>query len=236
MRLVLLGSPGVGKGTQAKFIIEKFGIPHISTGDILRAATSAGSPLGKQVKQIMDEGNLVSDEIMIQLIKERLQQPDCMNGFLLDGFPRTIDQAKSLEKILQERHSPLEFIIQITVPEEEIIKRVSGRRIHPASGRVYHVLHNPPKEAGFDDETKEPLVQRIDDQEETMRKRLAVYRQQTEPLVNFYRSNEPLTFDNMSTHPLYYEIDGNRSVAQVTEDLNSILGTEIITNKGQDIH
>lgn len=234
MRLVLLGSPGVGKGTQAKFITEKFDIPHISTGDILRAAITAGSPLGKQVKQIIDEGSLVSDDIMIALVKERLQQPDCVKGFLLDGFPRTLDQAKHLEKMLQERHAPLDFIIQMTVPEEEIVNRLSGRRIHPSSGRVYHLLHNPPKKAGFDDVTDEPLIQRVDDQEETIRKRLAVYREQTEPLVKFYRSNEPLTFENMTQHPLYYEIDGNRSVEQVTNDLNSILGTE--TNKGHDTH
>src|SRR5579862_4611007 len=192
MRLVLLGSPGVGKGTQAKFITDKFHIPHISTGDILRAAVSEGSPLGKQVKQIINEGGLVSDDIMIQLMKERLQQSDCINGFLLDGFPRTLDQAKHLEKMLNEQHYPLDFIIHMSVPEEEIIQRMSGRRIHPASGRVYHILHHPPKVFGLDDVTNEPLIQRPDDQEETVRKRLAVYRQQTEPLINFYRSNEPL--------------------------------------------
>lgn len=233
MRLVLLGSPGVGKGTQAKFITEKFNIPHISTGDILRAAITAGTPLGLKVKQIINEGGLVSDDIMIDLIKERLQQPDCIKGFLLDGFPRTIDQAKHLEKILSERHMPLDFIIQMTVPEDEIVNRLSGRRIHPSSGRVYHILHNPPKKAGFDDITDEPLIQRVDDQEETIRKRLAVYREQTEPLVNFYRSNEPLTFDNMSQNPLYYEIDGNRSVEQVTHDLDAILGAESNHN---DLH
>ena len=224
MRLVLLGSPGVGKGTQAKFISEKFGIPHISTGDILRAAVSAGSPLGKQVKKIMDEGSLVSDGIMIQLIKERLQQADCINGFLLDGFPRTLDQARSLEQILSEHNSPLDFIIQITVPEEEVIERLSGRRVHPASGRVYHVIYNPPTEAGIDDETKEPLIQRPDDQEDTIRKRLTVYHQQTEPLINFYRSNEPLAFASSSHYPMYYEINGSKPVEKVTEDLNAILG------------
>ncbi len=232
MRLVLLGSPGVGKGTQAKFISEKFHIPHISTGDILRAAVSAQSPLGKQVKQIMDEGSLVSDEIMIQLIKERLQQPDCAKGFLLDGFPRTLDQAKNLEKILHEQHSPLDFIIQITVPAEEIIKRLSGRRVHPASGRVYHVIYNPPKETDMDDETKEPLIQRPDDQEDTIRNRLAVYRRQTEPLIHFYRSNELGAFESQ---PLYYEINGNRSVEQVTHDINIILGEET-THTGRKIH
>jgi adenylate kinase len=234
MRLVLLGCPGVGKGTQAKFITDKFHIPHISTGDILRAAVSAKSQLGQQVKQIINEGGLVPDDIMIQLIKERLQQPDCLNGFLLDGFPRTIDQAKQLEKILQEQHLPLDFIIQITVPEEEIIKRLSGRRIHPASGRVYHVIFNPPKVEGLDDQTKEPLVQRPDDQEEPIRKRLEVYYKQTEPLINFYRSNEPLTFETLSTQPLYYEIDGNRPVEKVTEDVNAILGVE--TNADRKLH
>ncbi len=219
MRLVLLGSPGVGKGTQAKFISDKFNIPHISTGDILRAAVSAGSPLGKQVKQIMNEGGLVSDEIMIQLIKERFQQPDCANGFLLDGFPRTIDQAKSLEQILAEHHAPLDCIIQIAVPEEEIIKRLSGRRVHPASGRVYHLLYNPPKEAGLDDETKEPLIQRPDDYEDTIRKRLAVYHQQTEPLIKFYHSNQSI----YSKHPVYHEVNGNKSVEEVTCDLDKVL-------------
>ncbi len=233
MRLVLLGSPGVGKGTQAKFITEKFHIPHISTGDILRAAVNEGSPLGRQVKQIIDEGGLVSDDIMIQLIKERLQRPDCINGFLLDGFPRTIDQAKHLEKILNEQHLPLDFIIQITVPEEEIVQRLSGRRIHPGSGRVYHLQHNPPKEKDKDDITGEPLILRPDDQEATVRRRLEVYRHQTEPLVNFYRSNEPLTFNNISQHPLYYEVDGNRPVEKVTQDLNTILGVESQTGKGQ---
>lgn len=226
MRLVLLGSPGVGKGTQAKFISEKFHIPHISTGDILRKAVEEQSPLGKQVKHILEEGGLVSDDIVIQLIKERLQQPDCINGFLLDGFPRTLDQARSLEKLLHERHTPLDFIIQITVPEDEIIKRLSGRRVHPASGRVYHVIYNPPKEAGLDDKTKEALIQRPDDQEDTIRTRLAVYRQQTEPLINFYRSNEPWTFESLSTQPLYYEVDGNRSVDKVTDNINTILGVE----------
>lgn len=236
MRLVLLGSPGVGKGTQAKFISEKFGIPHISTGDILRAAVSAESPLGKQAKQIMNEGRLVSDEVMIQLIKERLQQPDCQNGFLLDGFPRTIDQAKSLEQILNAHHTPLDFIIQIKVPEAEIIKRLSGRRVHLASGRVYHVTYNPPKEPGLDDETKEPLIQRPDDHEDTIRKRLAVYHQQTEPLIKFYHSNKPLLFKSLASHPIYYEIDGNKSVEKVHDDLNTILDTEITTNKGVTRH
>ncbi len=228
MRLVLLGSPGVGKGTQAKFISEKFHVPHISTGDILRAAVEAGSPLGQQVKRIMDEGSLVSDDLMIQLMKERLQQPDCINGFLLDGFPRTIDQAKHLERILHQNHTPLDFVIQITVPEEEIIKRLSGRRIHPASGRVYHIAYNPPQERDLDDVTKEPLIQRPDDQEGTIRKRLAVYREQTKPLINYYSSNDLVTFETLSKHPVYYEIDGNRPVEKVNENLNAILGEETI--------
>src|SRR3990167_10767894 len=168
MRLVLLGCPGAGKGTQAKFITEKYNIPQISTGDILRAAVIAGSTLGNQVKKTMAEGGLVSDEIMIQLIKDRLQQPDCQNGFLLDGYPRTLPQANSLI----ENNVDLDYVIQITVPDEELIKRLSGRRTHPSSGRVYHVLFNPPKIADIDDLTGEPLIHRVDDSEETVKNRL----------------------------------------------------------------
>ena len=184
MRLILLGSPGVGKGTQAKFITERYEIPQISTGDILRTAIAAESALGKQVKQVMDEGRLVSDDIMIQLIKDRLQQPDCKKGFLFDGYPRTIPQAESL----QENNIHLDFVIEIAVPEEDVIQRLSGRRTHPASGRVYHVLFNPPLVEGLDDITSEPLIQRVDDEEETIRKRLTVYKEQTAPLVNYYKN------------------------------------------------
>lgn len=182
MRVILLGAPGAGKGTQARFITEKFGIPQISTGDMLRAAVKAGSPLGLQVKDIMASGGLVSDEIIIALIKERLTQADCAKGFLFDGFPRTIPQAQALE----EAGVTLDHVLEIAVADEEIVQRISGRRMHEASGRTYHIIHNPPKVAGVDDETGEALVQRPDDSEETVRKRLAVYHEQTKPLVDFY--------------------------------------------------
>lgn len=210
MRLVLLGCPGAGKGTQAKFITEKYKIPQISTGDILRAAVSAGTPLGKQVKKTMDEGGLVSDDIMIQLVKNRLQEPDCKKGFLLDGYPRTLPQANSLV----ENHVELDYVIQIKVPDEDLIQRLSGRRTHPASGRVYHVLFNPPKVDGKDDLTGEPLIQRIDDSEETIKNRLAVYHKQTEPLVNYYKnkSGEPHM-------PQFIEVDGTGSMEDVTKNI-----------------
>lgn len=182
MRVILLGAPGAGKGTQARFITEKFGIPQISTGDMLRAAVKAGSPLGLQVKDIMASGGLVTDEIIIALIKERLTQADCAKGFLFDGFPRTIPQAQALE----EAGVTLDHVLEIAVADEEIVQRISGRRMHEASGRTYHIIHNPPKVAGVDDETGEALVQRPDDSEETVRKRLAVYHEQTKPLVDFY--------------------------------------------------
>ncbi|WP_370979304.1 adenylate kinase [Agaribacterium sp. ZY112] len=182
MRVILLGAPGAGKGTQAKFIMDEFGVPQISTGDMLRAAVKAGSPLGLKVKDIMTTGGLVSDEIIIDLVKERITQEDCKNGFLFDGFPRTIPQAEALQASGVE----IEHILDINVEDEEIVQRLSGRRVHESSGRVYHVVYNPPKIEGQDDETGEPLVQREDDKEETVRKRLAVYHEQTEPLVEFY--------------------------------------------------
>jgi len=182
MRLVLLGCPGVGKGTQAQFIKDEFNIVQISTGDMLRAAVKAQSPLGLQVKQVMDEGGLVSDEIMIALVKARVEEPDCANGFLLDGFPRTIPQAEALH----DNHVHLDYVVEIKVSDAELINRLSGRRVHPGSGRVYHLEHNPPMVAGQDDVTGEPLLQRPDDLEETVRKRLTVYHQQTEPLVKYY--------------------------------------------------
>ncbi|QIB64474.1 adenylate kinase [Kineobactrum salinum] len=184
MRLILLGAPGAGKGTQAQFIREKFSIPQISTGDMLRAAVKAGSELGVAAKTVMDAGGLVSDDIIIGLVKERIKQPDCRNGFLFDGFPRTIPQAEAMV----EAGVDIDHVVEIAVDEEEIVSRLSGRRVHPASGRVYHVTHNPPRREGLDDETGEPLVQRDDDKEETVRKRLQVYQQQTRPLVEFYRS------------------------------------------------
>ncbi len=182
MRIILLGGPGSGKGTQAQFITEKYSIPQISTGDMLRAAVRAGTALGVEAKKVMDAGGLVSDEIILGLIKERITQEDCKNGFLLDGFPRTIAQAEGLQVMEVE----LDNVLEIAVSDEEIIKRMSGRRVHSASGRSYHVIFNPPKTEGIDDVTGEPLIQRDDDKEETVRKRLDVYHQQTKPLVDFY--------------------------------------------------
>jgi adenylate kinase len=183
MRVILLGSPGSGKGTQAQFICEKFGIPQISTGDMLRAAVRAGTPLGLEAKKIMEAGQLVSDGIILGLIQERIQADDCANGFLLDGFPRTIAQADGLA----DMGVNLDHVLEIAVADEETIKRLSGRRVHPGSGRTYHVLFHPPRLEGLDDETSEPLVQREDDKEETVRKRLAVYHEQTTPLIGYYQ-------------------------------------------------
>src|SRR5256714_10456131 len=182
MRLILLGPPGAGKGTQANFLREKFGIPQISTGDMLRAAVKAGTPLGLAAKKVMDAGQLVSDDIIIGLVKERLRQPDCAKGYLFDGFPRTIPQAEAMKAA----NVDLDYVLEIDVPDDEIITRMSGRRVHPASGRSYHVKFNPPRREGLDDVTGEPLVQRDDDREDTVRKRLEVYRQQTRPLVDYY--------------------------------------------------
>ncbi len=182
MKLILLGAPGAGKGTQAAFITEKYGIPQISTGDMLRAAVKAGTPLGLEAKKVMDAGQLVSDDIILGLIKERLQQADCAKGFLFDGFPRTIPQAEAL----RAQGVDLDLVLEIDVPDEEIIRRMSGRRVHTASGRTYHVVFNPPKVAGKDDVTGEDLIQRDDDREETVRKRLDVYHSQTKPLIDFY--------------------------------------------------
>ncbi|HEX2531998.1 MAG TPA: adenylate kinase [Burkholderiaceae bacterium] len=182
MRLILLGAPGAGKGTQANFIKEKFNIPQISTGDMLRAAVKAGTPLGLEAKKVMDAGGLVSDDIIIGLVKDRLKQPDCANGYLFDGFPRTIPQADAMKAA----GVAVDYVLEIDVPDEAIIERMSGRRVHPASGRTYHVVFNPPKVAGKDDLTGEELIQRDDDKEETVKKRLAVYHDQTEVLVNYY--------------------------------------------------
>ena len=182
MRLILLGAPGAGKGTQAQFVTERLGIPQISTGDMLRAAVAAKTELGKQVEQVMASGGLVTDEIIIALVKERIAQSDCANGFLFDGFPRTIPQAQAMV----DAGVAIDCVLEIDVADDEIVKRLSGRRVHPGSGRVYHIEYNPPAKAGVDDETGEALVQREDDQEETIRKRLQVYHKQTEPLVGFY--------------------------------------------------
>ncbi|MGH8352356.1 MAG: adenylate kinase [Pseudomonas sp.] len=207
MRVILLGAPGAGKGTQARFITEKFGIPQISTGDMLRAAVKAGSPLGLQVKGVMESGGLVSDEIIIALIKERIQAADCANGFLFDGFPRTIPQAEAL----REAGVSLDHVVEIAVDDEEIVGRLSGRRVHPASGRIYHTEHNPPQVAGKDDLTGEGLVQREDDKEETVRHRLAVYHSQTKPLVSFYQK-----LAAAEGTPKYSAIAGVGSVEEIT--------------------
>ena len=208
MRLILLGPPGAGKGTQAHFIREKYGIAQISTGDMLRAAVKAGTPLGLAAKKVMEAGQLVSDDIIVGLVSERLQQPDCKRGYRFDGFPRTIPQADALKRA----GVPIDYVLEIDVPDEEIIARMSGRRVHPASGRTYHVTFNPPKVAGKDDVTSEPLVQRDDDREETVRKRLEVYRAQTRPLVDYYgrwaASGEPRA-------PRYRKISGLGPVEQI---------------------
>jgi adenylate kinase len=182
MRVILLGGPGAGKGTQANFIKEKYQIPQISTGDMLRAHVKQGTELGKAAKKIMDEGGLVSDQIIMGMVKERITAEDCKNGFLFDGFPRTIPQAEALQKAGVQ----VDAVVEIDVPDEEIIRRMSGRRVHLASGRTYHVLFNPPKQQGLDDRTGEPLIQRDDDKEETVRARLDVYHKQTEPLIHYY--------------------------------------------------
>ena len=217
MRLILLGPPGAGKGTQAAFITEKFGIPQISTGDMLRAAVKAQTPLGLEAKKIMDSGGLVSDDIIIGLVRDRLQQPDCQNGYLFDGFPRTIPQADALK----EAGIPLDFVVEIVVPEENIIERMSGRRVHPASGRSYHVKFNPPKVADTDDVTGEPLVQRDDDKEETVRHRLTVYREQTRPLVDYY---SPWAESGEAAAPAYRQLSGLGSVDEIRERVFQALG------------
>ena len=207
MRLILLGPPGAGKGTQAAFITEHFGIPQISTGDMLRAAVKAGTPLGVAAKKIMDSGGLVSDDIIIGLVKDRLQQPDCQSGYLFDGFPRTIPQADALK----QANVGLDFVVEIAVPEEVIIERMSGRRVHPASGRSYHVRFNPPKVAEKDDLTGEPLVQRDDDKEQTVRHRLQVYRDQTRPLVDYYSA----WASSDAKAPRYRKVEGVGSVDDI---------------------
>ena len=210
MRLILLGPPGAGKGTQANFIREKFGIPQISTGDMLRAARAAKTPLGIEAGKIMDAGQLVSDDIIIGLVKERLKQPDCARGYLFDGFPRTIPQAEAMK----QAGVGIDYVLEIDVPDNEIITRMSGRRVHPASGRTYHVKFNPPRAEGRDDVTGEPLVQRDDDREETVRKRLDVYRAQTRPLVDYY-GKWGATGDAKA--PQYRRISGTGAVDQVRD-------------------
>jgi adenylate kinase len=210
VRLILLGPPGAGKGTQANFIRERFGIPQISTGDMLRAAVKAGTPLGMAAKKIMDAGQLVSDDIIIGLVKERLKDADCRSGYLFDGFPRTIAQAESMRK----SDVSLDFVLEIDVDDSEIVRRLSGRRVHAASGRNYHVKFNPPRVAGNDDVTGEPLIQRDDDKEETVKKRLEVYKQQTRPLVAYY-SEWAARGDSRA--PKYRKISGIGTVEQIRE-------------------
>ncbi len=214
MRMILLGAPGAGKGTQARFLTEKFGIPQISTGDMLRAAVKAGTPLGLKVKGVMDSGGLVSDDIIIDLIRERITQPDCVRGFLFDGFPRTIPQAEAL----RDAGVTIDHVLEIAVDDEEIVSRMSGRRVHPASGRVYHDLHNPPKVSGKDDETGEDLIQREDDKEDTVRHRLALYHSQTKPLVDFYQKLSAATGT-----PRYSRIEGVGSVSEITARVQAAL-------------
>ena len=209
MRLILLGGPGAGKGTQANYIKEKYGIPQISTGDMLRAHVKAGTELGVAAKKIMDAGGLVSDDIIIGMVKERLTQDDCKSGYLFDGFPRTIPQAEALKAA----GVPLDAVVEIDVPDEEIIKRMSGRRVHVASGRTYHVVFNPPKVAGKDDVTGEDLIQRDDDKEETVKKRLDVYHAQTEPLVKFYGD---WGNTGAADAPKYIKVSGVGSVDSIT--------------------
>mgnify|MGYP002082064188 CR=1 FL=1 len=208
MKLILLGPPGAGKGTQAATICSAFGIPQISTGDMLRAAVKAGTPLGMAAKEVMDTGSLVSDDIIIALVKERIAQPDCANGFLFDGFPRTIPQAEAMKSAGVK----LDVVLELDVPDASIIERMSGRRVHLSSGRTYHVKFNPPKAAGKDDVTGEPLIQRADDQEETVRKRLDIYQRQTRPLVEYYAA-WAATGDKAA--PRYRRIEGVGSVEQI---------------------
>lgn len=210
MRLILLGPPGAGKGTQATFIKEKFGIPQISTGDMLRAAVKAGTPLGIEAKKVMDSGGLVSDDIIIGLVKDRLKEADCQNGYMFDGFPRTIPQAEAMKLA----GVPIDFVLEIDVPDSEIVARMSGRRAHLASGRTYHVKFNPPKVEGKDDVTGEPLVQRDDDKEETVKKRLDVYHAQTEALIGYYGK---WSENGEAGAPKYRKIDGLGKVDDIRD-------------------
>lgn len=214
MRIILLGAPGAGKGTQAQYLMAKYGIPQISTGDMLRAAISAGTQLGVEAKKVMDAGQLVSDELIIGLVKERIAQDDCKAGFLLDGFPRTIPQADAMK----ENGVNVDHVIEFDVPDEVIVERMGGRRVHPASGRVYHLVYNPPKVEGKDDESGDDLVIRPDDEEATVRKRLGIYHEQTKPLVNYYQA------EAKAGHCQYLTIDGTQAVDAVSNILAEKLG------------
>ncbi|BDX05751.1 adenylate kinase [Planctobacterium marinum] len=214
MRIILLGAPGAGKGTQAQFLMGKFGIPQISTGDMLRAAIKAGTELGLAAKKVMDEGKLVSDEIIIGLVKERVAQADCQKGFLLDGFPRTIPQADAMK----EAGIQVDHCIEFDVDDEIIVERMAGRRVHPGSGRVYHVTYNPPKVEGKDDVTGDDLVIRPDDEEATVRKRLGIYHEQTKPLVDYYIAEAD------AGNCQYHKVDGSQPVSEVSEKLGKLLG------------
>ncbi|MGF6148637.1 Adenylate kinase [Kingella potus] len=214
MKVLLLGAPGAGKGTQAQFITAAFGIPQISTGDMLRTAIKAGTPLGLEAKKIMDEGGLVRDDIIIGMVKERIAQPDCAKGFLFDGFPRTLAQAEAM----QQAGVLLDAVVEIDVPDSAVIERMSGRRVHPASGRTYHVVYNPPKAEGKDDLTGEDLIQRDDDKEETVKKRLDVYHEQTEVLVGYYSKLEG------ASAPKYVRVDGTQAVEAVKAEVLAALG------------
>jgi adenylate kinase len=217
MRLILLGPPGAGKGTQATFIKEAYGIPQISTGDMLRAAVSAGTPLGLAAKKVMDSGKLVSDEIIIGLVRDRLRQPDCAKGYLFDGFPRTIPQAQAM----RDSGVAIDYVLEIDVPDAAIVERMSGRRTHAPSGRSYHVKFNPPKVPGKDDVTGEDLVQRDDDREDTVRKRLEVYQAQTRPLVDYYQK---WAAEGDARAPKYRKVDGLQSVEAVRDAALAALG------------
>jgi adenylate kinase len=218
MRLILLGAPGAGKGTQAQFITETYGVPQISTGDMLRAAVKAGSPLGLKVKEVMASGGLVSDETIIELIQERIKEDDCEGGFLFDGFPRTIPQAEALKR----QGVMIDAVVEINVDDEEIVSRLSGRRVHEASGRIYHVKYNPPATEGKDDETGDSLVQREDDKEETIRKRLKVYHSQTAPLIDYYSNWSTSGKDDS---PRYVRVDGVGEMSEIKDQIVAGLGS-----------
>lgn len=214
MQIILLGAPGAGKGTQAKFISDHFNIPQISTGDMLRASVSKGTELGLKAKVLMEKGELVPDDLILDLVKDRIREKDCANGFLFDGFPRTLDQANALK----EKGIKIDCVIEIMVDDDEIIQRMSGRRVHSASGRTYHIKHNPPKQENIDDETGEPLIQRPDDNEETVRKRLAIYHEQTSPLVDFYKKSSIVQNGNK-----YIEVNGVGDISTIQEQIKKAL-------------